>query len=99
MTAEESGATSRPTWTIELSHADFRALAKRQGWIGDDDEYNLSLIARELRVSYSQVRRILKAQQRPGTDFLGGLHVATGDDFRYRKVFRHVPANSPIGKE
>jgi hypothetical protein len=99
MTAEESGATSRPTWTIELSHADFRALAKRQGWINDDGQYNFGLIARELCVSESQVRRILKAQQRPGTDFLGGLHVATGDDFRYRKVFRHVPANSPIGKE
>ena len=50
MTAEESGATSRPTWTIELSHADFRALAKRQGWINDDGQYNFGLIARELCV-------------------------------------------------
>lgn len=98
MTAEETGTTPRTKWTIELSHADFRALAKRQGWITDDG-YDFGLIASELGVSVSQVRRILKAQQRPGTDFLGGLHNATNDDFRYRKVFRHVPADSPIGKE
>lgn len=98
MTVEEPGATSRPTWTIELSHADFRSLAKRQGWMSDG-RYDYDRIASELGVSESQVRRILTAKQRPGTDFLGGLHVATGDDFRYRKVFRHVPATNPIGKE
>jgi|SRR6185312_13293515 len=98
MTTEEPGATSHHAWTIELSHADFRSLAKRQGWISDG-EYDISLIARELGVSESQVRRILTAKQRPGTNFLGGLHNATDDDFRYRKVFRPVPADSPIGKE
>lgn len=99
MTAEESGATSRPTWTIELSHANFRSLAKREGWINDDGRYDYDLIATKLGVSESQVRRILTYKQRPGTDFLGGLHNATNDDFRYRKVFRHVRSASPIGRE
>ncbi len=98
MTTEGTGVIARPTWTIELSHADFRSLAKRQGWMSDD-RYDYDRIAAELGVSESQVRRILTAKQRPGTDFLGGLHVATGDDFRYRKVFRHVLASDPIGRE
>lgn len=98
MTTEGTGTVASRNWTIELSHSDFRQLAERQAWI-TNGRYDYGRIAEELGVSESQVRRILTAKQRPGTDFLGGLHNATGDDFRYRKVFRHVPANSPIGKE
>jgi hypothetical protein len=97
MTTQDTGITRSP-WTLELSHRDFRALAGRHGWL-TGDRYDFDLIAEVLELSEPTVRRVLNAEQRPATTFLGGLHYATGDSFRYRQVFRSVRASDPIGKE
>ncbi|HEY3477516.1 MAG TPA: hypothetical protein VGL02_01340 [Streptomyces sp.] len=98
MTTQSSGFITRPTSTLELNLGYFRQVAADYGWMVSD-RLDFDRIAAELGISESQARRILTAEQRPGTTFIGGLMVATDDNLRFRKTFRVVDASQPIGKE
>jgi hypothetical protein len=98
MTTQPSGFIIRPTRTLELCQGYFKQVATDYGWM-TKNELDYDRIAAELGISESQARRILKAEQRPGTTFIGGLMTATDDNLRFRKTFRVVDADSPIGKE
>lgn len=98
MTTQHPGFITRPTSTIELNQTYFAQVAAEYGWM-TKNRLDFDRIAAELGISESQARRILTAEQRPGTTFIGGLLVATDDNLRFRKTFRVVEASKPIGKE
>lgn len=90
--------TSRPEpQTIGLSLAKFGVLAADFGWM-TNGKYDYERIAYELALSEKQARRVLTAQARPGTTFIGGLLTATHDLVGFRRVFEVVNLNDPIRK-
>jgi hypothetical protein len=98
MTTQPPGLIIRPTRTLELCQGYFAQVAADYGWM-TKGEFDFDRIAAELGISENQVRRVLKPEQRPSTTFIGGLMTATDDNLRFRKTFRVVNADSPIGKD
>lgn len=84
--------------TIELNTAKFEVLAQDFGWIANG-KYDYERIAHELALSEKQARRVLTAQARPSTTFIGGLLTATHDLVGFRRVFEVVNLNDPIRKD
>jgi len=83
--------------TIELIGDKFEVLAQDFGWM-TNGKYDYERIAHELALSEKQARRVLTAQARPSTTFIGGLITATHDLVGFRRVFRVVNLSDPIGK-
>ena len=97
MTTDEETSRREPR-TIELDLNKFAVLAGDFGWIANG-KYDYERIARELALSEKQTHRVLTAQARPSTTFIGGLITATHDLVGFRRVFRVVNLNDPIGKD
>jgi hypothetical protein len=83
--------------TIEIDPIKFEVLARDFGWM-TSGKYDYERIAYELALSEKQTHRVLTAQARPSTTFIGGLITATHDLVGFRRVFRVVNLNDPIGK-
>lgn len=93
--AEPSGREPR---TIGLNLDKFEVLARDFGWM-TSDKFDYERIAYELVLSEKQTRRVLTAEARPSTTFIGGLLTATHDLIGFRRVFEVVNLNDPIRRD
>lgn len=96
MTTDTEPSRPEPR-TIGLNVPKFEVLAQDFGWM-TNGKYDYERIAYELALSEKQARRVLTAQARPGTTFIGGLLTATHDLVGFRRVFEVVKLSDPIRK-
>lgn len=94
----DTETSQREPRTIGLDLIKFGILAADFGWM-TNGKYDYERIAYELALSEKQTHRVLTAQARPSTTFIGGLITATHDLVGFRRVFRVVNLNDPIGKD
>lgn len=89
---ERTDGAPRDGYTIELILPVFHKVVRANDWTTNAD------IAEALCISERQARRIMTADGRPGTDFIGGLLMAD-DSVGFRRLFRVVRKSDPIRKD
>lgn len=94
---QDSGVIARPARTVELDFGKFHKLAEAHDWLLTDG-YDYDRIAYELAISTRHARRVLGRESRPGGTFIGGLLTAA-EEAGFRRVFRLVDLDAPIGKD
>lgn len=94
----DADPTGHEPRTIGLNPTKFEVLARDFGWM-TNGKYDYERIAYELALSEKQARRVLTAQARPSTTFIGGLLTATHDLVGFRRVFEVVNLNDPIRRD
>lgn len=98
MTGQDRSVIVREPRTFELDFRKFSKFAEGFGWL-KNGRYDYDLIAAEIGLSGRQVQRVLNRETRPGTTFTGGLLSYDGELLGFKRVFRLVNLNDPIGED